>query len=130
MNARIATSVALVLFLAACGPSTQRPVSPRVGSEEEGLASWYGGELHGRKTASGERFDQNALTAAHRTMPFGTKLRVTNKKNGRSVKVRVNDRGPFGSRRRLVDVSKAAASTLGMIDDGVVPVRIEVLSVP
>jgi rare lipoprotein A len=120
----------MALVLAGCGAASQRPVSPRAGSQEEGLASWYGGKFHGRKTASGERFDQNALTAAHRTMPFGTKLRVTNRKNGRSVKVRVNDRGPFSSRKRVIDLSKAAAEAIGMTRDGIVPVKIEVLSVP
>jgi rare lipoprotein A len=122
--------VSMVLVLAGCGATSQRAVTPRVGNQEEGLASWYGGKFHGRKTASGERFDQNALTAAHRTMPFGTKLRVTNRKNGRSVKVRVNDRGPFSSRRRVIDLSKAAAQAIGMTNDGIVPVKIEVLSVP
>jgi rare lipoprotein A len=122
--------VSSVLLLVGCGATSQRPVTPRVGGQEEGLASWYGGKFQGRKTASGELFDQNAFTAAHRTMPFGTKLRVTNRKNGRSVKVRVNDRGPFSGRQRVIDLSKAAADAIGMTAEGIVPVRIEVLSVP
>lgn len=78
-------------------------------------------------TASGERFDKHALTAAHRTLPFGTRVRVTNTRNGRSVVVRINDRGPYGPRRRVIDVSEAAARKLEMIDDGVVPVTLEVV---
>jgi len=92
-----------------------------------GRASWYGGKFHGRKTASGERFDKNRLTAAHRTLPFGTRVRVTNLENSRSVVVRINDRGPFGRRKRIIDLSEAAARRLRMISAGVVRVRVEVL---
>jgi len=84
---------------------------------QEGLATWYGGELQGSPTASGERFNKNAMTAAHRTLPFGTKLRVTNKNNGRSVVVRINDRGPF-IKGRMLDLSKGAAGQLGFISSG------------
>jgi len=93
----------------------------------EGLASWYGPGFHGAQTASGEYFNQNDLTAAHRTLPFGTKVRVTNVYNGRSVVVRINDRGPF-SGGRVIDLSAAAAQALGIINSGVAPVQIEVLS--
>lgn len=89
----------------------------------EGLASFYGPGLHGRPTASGERFDQEALTAAHRKLRFGSCLRVVNMENGRSVKVRVNDRGPF-IEGRIVDLSKGAARKLEMLDKGVVRVRL------
>jgi rare lipoprotein A len=89
----------------------------------EGLASYYGPGLHGRKTASGERFDQNALTAAHRTMRFGTCLRVVNMENGKSVEVRVNDRGPF-KEERIIDVSLGAARKLEMVEKGLARVRI------
>ena len=89
-----------------------------------GHASWYGPGFHGKKTASGEVYDQNAMTAAHKTLPFGTNLRVTNTANGRSVVVRVNDRGPFVAGRDL-DLSRAAAQQLGF--DGVATVRIEQL---
>lgn len=82
-----------------------------------GRASWYGPGFHGRTTANGERFNQGALTAAHKSLPFGTKLRVTNKRNGRSVVVRVNDRGPF-VRGRMLDLSKGAAGQIGMISSG------------
>ncbi|CAN7279220.1 MULTISPECIES: septal ring lytic transglycosylase RlpA family protein [Pseudomonas] len=92
----------------------------------EGRASFYGARHHGQKTASGERFDQNALTAAHRTLPFGTRVKVTNLNNDRSVVLRINDRGPY-ARTRIIDVSKKAAEELGMIRSGVVPVRVESL---
>lgn len=89
----------------------------------QGLASFYS---HGTKTASGERFNARELTAAHRTLPFGTKLRVTDVKSGRSVTVRVNDRGPF-VRGRIVDVSHAAAELLGMLGKGIASVRLDVM---
>lgn len=80
---------------------------------QAGLASWYGPGFHGRRTASGERFDQNALTAAHRSLPFGTKVRVIDEKTGRSIVVRINDRGPF-AHGRIIDLSKGSAQALGM----------------
>ncbi|MFN3678319.1 septal ring lytic transglycosylase RlpA family protein [Thermosynechococcus sp.] len=91
-----------------------------------GLASWYGPGFHGARTANGERFDQEALTAAHRTLPFGTRVRVTNLQNGRSVVVRINDRGPFTGGREI-DLSRSAAAAIGLIGVGVGPVRIDVL---
>lgn len=91
-----------------------------------GLASYYGRKFHGRRTANGERFDMNAMTAAHRTLPFGTKVRVTNPSNGRSVVVRINDRGPF-VRGRTIDLSRVAAEELGMIARGHARVELEVL---
>ncbi|MFV3386332.1 septal ring lytic transglycosylase RlpA family protein [Pseudomonas sp. NY15364] len=96
------------------------------GGSETGKASYYGDRHHGQRTASGERFDQNALTAAHRTLPFGTRVRVTNLNNERSVVLRINDRGPF-VRGRVIDVSRAAATQLDMLRAGVVPVRVEAL---
>ena len=93
-----------------------------VGPAETGRASWYA--LHGNRTASGERFDASAMTAAHRSYPFGTRLRVTNLANGRSVVVRVNDRGPV-VRGRVIDVSRAAAEALGFKKGGTTRVRIE-----
>ena len=83
-----------------------------------GTASWYGPGFNGKKSASGERFNQNAMTAAHKTLPFGTKLKVTNQKNGKTVVVRINDRGPF-IKGRVIDLSKAAANRLGFISSGV-----------
>ncbi|MDJ0536623.1 MAG: septal ring lytic transglycosylase RlpA family protein [Xenococcaceae cyanobacterium MO_207.B15] len=96
------------------------------GAVYQGKASWYGPNFHGRRTANGEIFNSNALTAAHRSLPFGTKVRVTNIKNGRSVIVRINDRGPFIP-GRIIDVSAGAARVLNMVHSGVVPVRVEIL---
>jgi rare lipoprotein A len=92
----------------------------------QGRASYYGNELAGNRTASGERFNPNALTAAHRSLPLGTKLRVTNLANGRSVIVRVNDRGPFVG-NRLIDVSLAAAREIRMIGSGTAQVRLDIV---
>jgi rare lipoprotein A len=97
-------------------------------SPQEGLASVYGKHFNGRNTASGERYDSRALTAAHRTLPLGTEIRVTNLENGKSVRVRINDRGPH-VRGRIVDLSSSAAAALGF-STGVARVRIEILSHP
>ncbi len=91
-----------------------------------GLASWYGPGSDGTESASGETFNQNALTAAHRSLPFGTKVRVTNLQNGLSVVVRINDRGPY-IQGRIIDLSTAAAQLLGLIQTGVAPVRVDIL---
>ncbi len=91
--------------------------------QTEGIASWYGPELQGRQTASGERFDMEALTAAHRSLPFGTRVTVTNLDNGRSVTVRINDRGPF-IKGRIIDLSRRAARRLGFEHQGTAPVRL------
>jgi peptidoglycan lytic transglycosylase len=96
------------------------------GEVYEGKASFYANKFQGRKTASGDRFDQKKLTAAHRSLPFGTMVKVTNLSNGLSVVVRINDRGPF-IRGRIIDLSRAAAKKINMIKSGVVKVRIEVL---
>ncbi len=96
------------------------------GYSAEGKASYYGSRHHGRRTASGERFDQHALTAAHRTLPFGTRVKVTNLNNDRTVVVRINDRGPH-IRGRIIDLSREAAERLGMLRAGVAPVRVESL---
>jgi rare lipoprotein A len=93
---------------------------------QTGTASWYGGKFHGRKTASGERFNKHDMTAAHRRLPFGTKVRVTNARNGRAVIVRINDRGPY-AKKRVIDVSRAAAEKLGMVNAGTAPVHVEVV---
>lgn len=93
---------------------------------QEGLVSWYGEQFHARPTASGELFDAAAMTMAHPTLPFGTRVRVTNLRNGRTVVLRVNDRGPFiGS--RIADLSQAAAAYLGVLRRGIAHVRLEVL---
>ncbi len=95
---------------------------------EIGLASWYGGKFHGRLTASGEIFNTNDYTAAHKKLPFGTIVRVINLDNGKSVVVRINDRGPF-VKGRIIDLSRAAASAIGMIGKGVARVRLDVICV-
>lgn len=94
---------------------------------QEGLASWYGPEFHGRPTSSKEIFDMNDLTAAHPTLPFGTYVMVTNLNNGQSTIVRINDRGPFVP-GRIIDLSYAAARIIGAVGPGVIPVRLEVLT--
>ena len=91
---------------------------------QTGVASWYGPGFHGKRTASGERFDQNDLTAAHRKLPLGSEVKVTNLENGRAITVEINDRGPY-VKGRVIDLSKAAARRLGIVDDGVAKVRIE-----
>jgi rare lipoprotein A len=103
------------------------PLSEQVATMlDTGMASYYGRELAGNRTASGEAFDPADLTAAHRTLPFGTRLRVTNQRNGQSVVVRVNDRGPY-ARGRVLDLSHAAAERIDMVRAGHVPVSIELL---
>lgn len=92
----------------------------------DGMASWYGPGFHGNLSASGEPFNQYDMTAAHRTLPFGTRVRVTNADNGRSVVVRINDRGPFTG-GRVIDLSKGAAQVIGLMSSGVAPVRLEIL---
>ena len=93
----------------------------------EGLASWYGGKFHGRLTSSGEVFDTNTLTAAHRSLPFGTLVKVTNLDNGLSAVVRINDRGPFVE-GRIIDLSRAAADEIGMLGQGVARVSLEIMA--
>ena len=96
---------------------------------EVGRASFYAHRFHGRSTASGERYDETKMTAAHRTLPFGTRVRVTNLENGKAVTLRVNDRGPH-RKGRVIDVSYKAAKRLGFVRDGVTRVRVEVASRP
>jgi len=125
-------SAALLAFLLACAqaPVARRPPKEGAiarGPAQDGVASYYGTDFAGRRTASGERFDPQALTAAHRELPFGTRVRVTNLDNGRSVTVRINDRGPF-SAGRIVDLSWAAARELDMLRSGVARVRVQVLA--
>lgn len=116
----VVVALPLLLVLSACAsaPNTQS------GSySETGLASWYGKPYHGRPTASGERFNRHDLTAAHRTLPFGTTVEVKHLGNGKSVKVTINDRGPF-VKGRIIDLSEAAAKRLNMINEGVARVRV------
>jgi rare lipoprotein A len=121
----------MVLVIAGCAPAPVYLGGPPAGVEDNarpagrgtdehstlilsGLASYYGKEFHGKKTASGEPFDMEALTAAHRTLPFNTTVKVTNTRNGKSVRVRINDRGPFIA-GRIIDLSYAAAKTIGLL---------------
>jgi rare lipoprotein A len=118
------------LLLAACAeqaPQRQPAAAPPASTfTQVGEASYYGAKFENRKTADGERFKSDGLTAAHRTLPIGTMVRVTNLRNHRSVVVRINDRGPY-SRKRIIDLSAAAAKELGIRDQGVMRVRLDVL---
>lgn len=119
----------VALSLGACAKRVKVAVTPARGATEEGIASWYGPPYHGRATASGEIYDMNALTAAHRTLAFGVWLEVRNLANGRTVEVRVNDRGPF-VKNRIIDLSRAAAQRIDMIGSGVARVRLQVVAAP
>jgi rare lipoprotein A len=122
---------ALAIAVAGCAGPLTRPatVTPPAlrGSTQTGRASWYGQAHHGQMTASGERFDMHALTAAHPTLPFGTRVRVVNLDNERAVEVRINDRGPV-TPGRIIDLSYAAARALGAVAPGLIPVRLTVLA--
>jgi rare lipoprotein A len=135
----MAVMLVVMTMVAACQqtyvkhPRHKAPVSAEEGDGDsdryvaEGVASWYGPGFHGRKTASGKRFNTNKLTAAHRTLPFGTKVLVTNLSNEKTVEVEINDRGPAKKTKRLIDLSKAAAKKLGFASAGVTQVRVEVI---
>lgn len=124
----------MAFALVAALACAQRGPSARTGASETGKASYYSRALAGRATASGERYDPRALTAAHRTLPFGTIVRVERTdargvRDALAVDVRINDRGPF-VRGRVIDLSEAAARSLEMLREGVVPVRVRVLELP
>ena len=127
---RLSIVLASILLAGGCAqrnaPSGS-PASIERHRAETGLASWYGKAHHGQRTASGERFDMHALTAAHRTLPFGTIVRVTDVKSGKSVKVRINDRGPFRP-GRIIDLSYEAARKLGIVSRGTARVELTVIS--
>lgn len=124
-------SVYGVLFALGCGGWAQVrvPTPPSVSPEEVGVASWYGHPYHGRRAANGEIYDMGKLTAAHRTLPFGTRVRVLNLENDRIVDVEITDRGPFVD-GRIIDLSHTAARNLGMQRAGIVRVRLEILPIP
>ena len=132
--ARRALAAATLALAAACAHAPPREAAPppepgkreraEEGGAEVGMASFYGRRFQGRRTASGDRYDMRALTCAHRTAPFGARLRVTDLETGKSVVVRVNDRGPY-AKGRVVDLSLAAAKELGMVHRGVARVRVE-----
>lgn len=124
----VAVTAAAVLLLPTHATSMHQPAfaKPAPAWRQSGRVSWYGPGFHGRRTASGEIFDTNALTMAHRTLPLGSRVRVTNLDNGRSIVLRVNDRGPY-VRGRIGDLSHAAATRLGFVQGGVVRARIELI---
>lgn len=128
-----AVVIGVAVMVAACATTQKKRTGTGTGTgtlEREvqvGMATWY---ASGTMTASGERYNKRAMTAAHRKLPFGTVVRVTHRRTGKSVTVRINDRGPFGSKKRIIDVSEAAAERLGIIVEGVAPVRVEVLERP
>ncbi|WP_156927010.1 septal ring lytic transglycosylase RlpA family protein [Azospirillum halopraeferens] len=138
----VVAGLAGVLIIANAAPSGATPIDPGDCPDtaqdcsadarpfiDTGIASWYGPGFHGRKTASGEVFDQNAMTAAHKTLPLGTRVRVVRIEDGRSVEVDINDRGPFID-GRVIDLSRRAAERLGMKEEGIVPVRVFVVGDP
>ena len=118
MTINYSRNIIVLLCAMLCFASCSRKVT------QTGKASYYADKFQGRKTASGETFRQGRLTAAHRTLPFGTKVKVINIANGRSVKVRINDRGPFAE-GRIIDLSKKAAKRIGMVNTGVANVEIK-----
>jgi rare lipoprotein A len=127
-RARAAIAVTLaVAVLASCATDAVMGPAAAADYDRTGKASWYGKRYHGRTTASGARFDMNAMTAAHRTLPFGTRVRVTNLANRRSVVLTINDRGPYAG-RRIIDVSRRAAERLGFIQSGVIRVRVHTVA--
>ena len=120
--------VLAVVLIVGCSSSRSGGAARR-GGASSGVASYYAHKYHGRTTASGERFNMNAMTAAHRTLPFGTRVRVTNRENGKCVVVRINDRGPF-VKGRVIDLSLAAAKKLGMVEAGTAHVELRPIGGP
>lgn len=142
---RLMLMMMTAFLLAACSSGTEKLMGPeaglstyqtnsrvvstpqnKVGYDSVGTASWYGERYHGQRTASGEIFDMSLATAAHPSFPFGTRVRVTNLENGRSIILRINDRGPF-VRNRIIDVSKSAAQALGFVRQGTARVGIQIV---
>ena len=122
-----AVLTAAVLAFASAGANVATTEVVYAGSKASaGTASYYGKRFHGRTTANGERFNMNAMTAAHKSLPFGTKVKVTNRNNGKSVIVRINDRGPYHG-NRVIDLSRGAAAKIGMLNSGTARVSIQVL---
>lgn len=118
-------SLGMMLF--SIGSAAEARAKP--GAAQKGVASFYHDKFHGRKTASGQTYNKHVLSAAHRTLPLGSKVRVTDTSSGKSIVVKVNDRGPF-VKGRIIDLSRSAAQELGMIKKGLTRVEVEVLSVP
>ncbi|MCP4326053.1 MAG: septal ring lytic transglycosylase RlpA family protein [Alteromonadales bacterium] len=118
--------VLVSIFMLGCSSIPAKSPSHLIGHTESGKASYYAMKYQFRKTASGERFNNLATTAAHKKLPFGTKVKVTNIKNGKSIVVKINDRGPF-IKGRIIDLTRSAFSSIGNIDSGVISVKIEVV---
>lgn len=134
MRGTLAALLLAATIAAGCGKKQARtrvPPAPAVrkGQTEDGIASWYGHPYHGRKTANGEVYDMNRMTAAHKTLPFGVWVEVKNKTNAQKVQVRINDRGPFID-GRIIDLSRAAAKEIDLIRPGTAPVRVKVIRTP
>ena len=124
--------VAALIFMSGCAVPASKvalPSIPQSSVSQTGIASWYGPGFHGKATASGEIYNQNDLTAAHQTLPLGTKIMVTNLENGHSTEVLVNDRGPF-AKNRIIDLSYAAAQSINMVGPGTALVRVDVITSP
>lgn len=123
-------AITVVLFLVSCTSSkTAKKIEPEThyGQTQQGVASWYGKPFHGRRMANGQRFDMNKLTAAHRRLPFGTRVEVTNLQNNQKVVVTITDRGPF-IKNRILDVSRQAAQQLGFIGAGTAHIEMRILN--
>ena len=125
MQTRMLTLSAMLIFIAGCSESPQVDANERPVTQE-GKASYYARSFHGEQTASGETFNQNELVAAHKTLPFDTRVKVTNLENGKKVTVRINDRGPFKP-GRIIDLSRVAANRIDLLEDGIAPVKIETI---
>jgi rare lipoprotein A len=122
------SALAVLCLLLGEASVAQTPITSKVGVSraETGIASFYSDALQGKAVTSGEKYDKNALTAAHRKLPLGTMVKVTNLKNNKTVVVKINDRGPHGSSERIIDLSRRAAQELDMIQDGKAHVKVEV----
>jgi len=128
----MATTLATCLIIFFCGCGGKRPKKPsvaKIGATQTGIASWYGNPYHGRRAANGEVYDMEKLTAAHRTLPFGTWVRVHNLTNEKEVEVRITDRGPFVD-KRIIDLSRAGARAIEMLGPGIAKVKLTVIKAP
>jgi rare lipoprotein A len=125
-----ATLLCLLFRLEGQAAQTQAPSKPAAEMAETGIAIFYSDAMQGRPVTSGEKYDKNALTAAHRTLPLGTMVKVTNLKNNKSVVVKINDRGPHGPKAQIIDLSGSAAQAIEMILDGKATVKLEVVTSP
>jgi rare lipoprotein A len=124
---RLCAVAAIIILITLCGCSVKSPaISHGPDGSVRGVASWYGPGYQGRTTANGEKFNMNAMTAAHKKLPFGTRVRVTNLANGKKVVVRINDRGPF-IKGRIIDLSREGARRLGFMKAGLAEVKLEIL---